>query len=264
MPIEDHNCLLEKYNFDEKKEKKCKKNPIQCFKEEPELDCCSPAYIRLDKLRTGWSAIPPLFFVTPTYINTSSGPIINGITTRAGQSIFVPNAALFQGTGSQTGYGISIADVSTSSSGSVRIILDFAYYAYVFVNTIRYISFESCNKSDQVTGWLVDTTTGNLEIFQDLPELNLTTNDNRAYLISLSCGDISTIQKSKLQALDILYKLSLKAICEVNGNPKQEGNIILVSDKCGKKWLIAINRVVSSTNVCIPTSQFVIVASPAW
>ena len=98
------------------------------------------------------------------------------------------------------------------------------------------------DKGDEHLGWYVDTTTGNLELFQDLPELNLYQTDNRLYYDSISSSNITSVEKQKLYQLNILYKLTLKAIERVGGNPKTEGNICEFTDKCGQKWLLVINR----------------------
>ena len=73
--------------------------------------------------------------------------------------------------------------------------------------------------------------------------------------------NLSSIQKQQLYALNVLYKASLRAIAGAQGNPKTEGNIVHVTDKCGQKWLIAINRA-GSTDVCETNFEWVVVAVP--
>ena len=111
-----------------------------------------------------------------------------------------------------------------------------------FVNTVRYLNFEECGKLDQVTGWSVDVATGNLYFYQNLPELGLTTSDSRATLLNTPPAAFTAQDQSKLTEMEAFWKLALKAIDRVRENPKTEGNICEIKDKCGNKFLVAINR----------------------
>lgn len=275
MTIDFEHLEFELDNCNSKhKSKKCHKpQKINCCKEENVLDCCDSRYQRLDKVRNGWAniaAIGSKFLQatgTPGSFTTGAGTI-TGITTRAAETVSIPIASIFENSSaSSDNYGITIADLvletayDYNSDYNIDITLDNAYWAYVFVNTIRYGYSEACGKVDQISGWLVDTSDGNLQIFQGLPELNLNITDNRGYLSSLNSLTITKIQKNKLDALDLLYDLSIKAITEVNGNPKEEGNIVKITEKCGKKIIVSINRASSSTSISVNNTQFVIVAS---
>jgi hypothetical protein len=145
--------------------------------------------------------------------------------------------------------------------GSVSIYNNFLY-AYNFVNTHRYQAFEACGKADQVVGWYVNTQTGQLELFQALPDLSLTVADDRYSLIIQETDNLSGLEKQQLYALNVLYKLSVKAIERIGANPKEEGNICEFTDKCGQKWLLAINRANSNTSVANLNTEFVIVGVP--
>lgn len=239
MPCND--CPLEqalvktkssKSHKNHKKEKCCPSVcNVECCLPDCHPDCCTPAFLRLDKLRT--------IFATNNTIPNSSGAVgflantldsnSDDIYTRAGTTAADPTLqATFQGTDSN---GVALSTTLAN-----------ALLSYAFVNTERYVSFESCGKEDQVIGWYVDTATGNLELYQALPELNLALSNNRLTLDSIPTANLTTIQKQQLYQLNNLYKLSVQAIERVGANPKTEGNICEYTDKCGQKWLLLINR----------------------
>jgi len=258
------NCSQEvqlvkaKHSKSGKKSSKCCPSVCKtdCCVEECILDCCTPAFQRLDKVRNGWALVA----ATGTgFLNAeSAGPgVLANISTRTGQAVPIPNEALFETVGGNGG----VALANGAPSGLIDIVRDNAYWAYVFVNTIRYASYEACGKMDQVSGWYVNTATENLEIFQDLPELNLTTHDNRDHLLGVPSADMTKVQKNKLNSLNILYKLSLKAIEKVGASPREEGTIVEVHDKCGQKWTVAVNSAKSISN--LTNTEFVIVAVPS-
>ncbi len=238
---------------------------VNCCVPERCLDCCTPAYQRLEKVRKAWSTIAATGGET-NFLPLASDDcvVINNVVTRGEVAVSVPVGNIFEQGNSVTpvdNNGIDIATCATSGAGIV-VELANAYYGYLFVNTHRYLNFEACGKLDQVLGWLVDTSVGQLELFQALPDLNLQLSDNRQYLIDQAVTSLSSTQKAKLYALNVLYKASLKAIEAVSQNPKTEGNIVCVTDKCGQKWLIAINRAASDADICNVNTQYVIVAIP--
>lgn len=131
-----------------------------------------------------------------------------------------------------------------------------------FVNNVRYLNFEECGKLDQVTGWSVDVQTGDLYFYQDLNDLGLTTGLSRAALLAISPPSLTSTQRRQLTEMEPFWKLSLKAVERVRENPKTEGNICEIKDKCGNKFLVAINRIQSQFNgqsICDYTSQYSIV-----
>ncbi len=244
-----------------KGDKCCPPSPcnVDCCKPECELDCCTLPYQRLEKLRTAWSEMAatgntflPLAGTSP--VAPSTLYTISGVTTRGGAVVPVPNGFVYTGAAS--------SDLIATGTTSITVNFANAYYAYLFVNTHRYLNFEACGKLDQVVGWYVNTADGELELFQALPDLNLQLSDTRAALDNQPVVDLSSTEKAKLYALNVLYKASLKAIEAVGQNPKTEGNIVTVTDKCGQKWLIAINRANNGLSVCDVNTQYAIVAIP--
>ncbi len=249
MPCND--CPLEqalvktKSSKSSKKEKKCCPSvcETECCLPDCNPDCCTPAYQRLDKLRTTWVSSNVLSLSAAPYTLSAAGYTL--VYSRAGTTAANPGATATFG-----------------STGAVALTGTNTLTAYNFITSERYVNFEACGKADQVLGWYVNTNTGNLELFQDLPELNLYQTDNRAYLDSLSSTTITTVLKQKLYQMNVLYKLSLQAIERVGGNPKTEGNICEFTDKCGQKWLVLINRSngPSATSVATVNTEWVVVA----
>jgi hypothetical protein len=133
-------------------------------------------------------------------------------------------------------------------TGSYDIIYDNTLWAYLFVNTHRYVEVESCGKLDQVLGWYVNIYTNQLALLQNLYDLELTTQDNLAYLINQDIESLTPIELKKLKELNKFYNISLTAITKVKSDPKEQGNIIVIDDKCLGKWLVAINN--AKSNVC--------------
>lgn len=130
-----------------------------------------------------------------------------------------------------------------------------------FVNTVRYLNYEECGKVDQVTGWSVDVQTGDLYFYQNLPELGLSTSDSRATLLNTAPTDLTPLDRRKISEMEPFWKLSLKAVERVRENPKSEGNICEIKDKCGNKFLVAINRVdnQATQSICEYNSKYSVV-----
>lgn len=228
ISIEDVLCKTK----DRKSSKKCgpkKENPcnVECCITDCNPDCCTAAFQRLDKLRMEW------LLNQNTASLTTAQLIANN---RAGVSVDVSG--------------------TTSATGVLE------QTAAVFVNTVRYLNFEECGKLDQVTGWSVDIQTGDLYFYQDLPELGLTTSLSRAVLLTTTAQDMSPVVRRQLTEIEPFWKLSLKAIERVRENPKTEGNICEIKDKCGNKFLVAINRTQSQAegqSICEYNSQYSLV-----
>ena len=195
---------------DKKSGKKCKGDKcrtakpceVNCCAPDCNPDCCTPAFQRLDKLRQVWQLVQYGVSVPVSVYN------------RAAVSVDVPSE----------GWGL----------------LENASYG--FVNEVRYLNFEECGKLDQVTGWSVDLQTGDLYFYQDLPDLGLTTSDSRLTLLNTAPSSLTQQDKKKLSEMEPFWKLSLKAVERVKENPKTEGNICEIKDKCGNRFLVAINR----------------------
>ena len=208
-----------------KSSKKCcpKKDPcdVDCCLPECKPDCCTPAFLRLDKLRNMWLEVQYGHEVP-----------VNTVYNRAAQSVDV------------SGYA---GPLEKSSAG--------------FVNTVRYLTYEACGKEDQVMGWSVNTQTGNLYFYQDLCELGLNTTDTRSYLLDQPTSSLSPADARKLANMEPFWKLSLKAIERVRENPKTEGNICEIKDKCGNRFLVAINRLYTqeTQSVCAYNCEYTLV-----
>ena len=228
-----------------KSHKKCcsKKDScnVECCIADCNPDCCTPAFQRLDKLRTEW------LLVQNNYFQDGSGnPYPSTVFNRAGSQVTVD----------QDPSGNAVDALTQVAMG--------------FVNTVRYLNFEECGKLDQVVGWYVDVQTGNLWFYQDLPELGLigapsaggNGGDQRAVFLNTSATDMTPYDRRKLAEMEPFWKLSLKAIERVRENPKTEGNICEIKDKCGNRFLVAINRAESqeSASICEYNSEYSIVA----
>lgn len=239
--------MLERVLVKSKKTKKCKEGKcndskpcnVDCFLPECNPECCTAAFQRLDKLRQLWQLTQYNLAVPVTY-STSTSAWTSTVYNRAGQQISV----------------ISPLPNGSNAYGNLELA------AYAFVNEVRYLNFEECGKLDQVTGWSVDIQTGNLYFYQNLPELGLTTSDSRATLLNTQSSEFTPQIKQKLSAMEPFWKLSLKTVERINENPKTEGNICEVKDKCGNRFLVTINRVIgqsSTTSVCEYNSKYSIV-----
>ncbi len=239
---------------DRKSSKKCgedrcapKHNPkpceVDCCIPDCNPDCCTPAFQRLDKLRQVWQLIQyGTSLVLPVTLSGSN--YISTVYNRAGNLITASNAS-------------PITDTNYSGEwGNLELA------AYAFVNEVRYLNYEECGKLDQVTGWSVDLQSGDLYFYQNLPDLGLSTADSRANLLNTAPTVLTPYDRRKLQEMEPFWKLSLKAVERVRENPKTEGNICEIKDKCGNRFLVAVNRVdgqASGVGVCDYNSQYSIV-----
>ena len=258
---------------DRKSSKKCRDGKcevpkpceVDCCIPDCNPECCTPAFQRLDKLRNLWMLTqysPTLGSVVLTTTNTAVAPIV--VATAVLDTSSVPVTQQGEAGWVSTVYNRAGQLITTASplvAANSYGILELA--AYTFVNEVRYLNFEECGKLDQVTGWSVDIQTGDLYFYQNLPELGLLTSDSRLDLISTNTTDFTPQTKQKLSAMEPFWKLSLKAVERVRENPKTEGNICEVKDKCGNRFLIAVNRVngqSATSSVCAYNSQYSIVA----
>jgi hypothetical protein len=233
----------------------CKKN---CCPEEELIDCCTPAYLRLEKLTNNWEAT--VLGSTPVSVSTD-GESILGVTTSSGDAIAIPDTQFFE-TEPYGANGVALATAIQSScefSYNLEVELNLAYVAYVFVNALRYPKYAECGKADQLFGWYFDTNTENLEIFQNIPEFGLTPSINRLTLLGISPCSLTKVQKKQLSGLNALYKVSLKALSKAVV-PRREGSIVKVTDKAGQVWTVAINSASSTVNT--ENTQYVVVACP--
>jgi hypothetical protein len=214
MPRQDHEILIEEVLCKAKDKKPSRKSNTNCCLPDCNPDCCTPGYQRLDKLRMEWLMVQNSMFTIPEEFS---------VYNRAGQEVAV----------------VGPTNVT---------LLPLEQTAYGFVNTVRYLNYEECGKLDQVTGWSIDVQTGNLYFYQNLPELGLSTADQRAVLLNTAPAALTPYDQRKLTEMEPFWKLSLKAIDRIRENPKTEGNICEIKDKCGKSFLVAINRTNSQPN----------------
>ena len=225
ISIEDVLCKTK----DRKSSKKCcpkkeKHCNVECCITDCNPDCCTAAFQRLDKLRMDWLLVQQGSVVPPA-----------SVYTRGSESLNVDGSGAY-------------APLENMASA--------------FVNTVRYLNFEECGKLDQVTGWSVDVQTGDLYFYQNLYDLGLTTNLSRAALLGQDPNTLTSTQRRQLTEMEPFWKLSLKAVERVRENPKTEGNICEIKDKCGNKFLVAINRTASQASgqsICDYNSQYSIV-----
>ena len=188
---------------------------VECVLPECNPECCTPGFQRLDKLRTEWLLVQ----------NGLLDPVTS-VYNRAAQVVDV------------SGYEYPLERTSAG-----------------FVNVVRYLNYEECGKSDQVTGWSVDVQTGDLKLYQNLPDLGLSTEDSRADILNTVPTNLTPYDRRKLSEFEPFWKLSLKAIERVRENPKTEGNICEIKDKCGNRFLVAINRTASQALVGTEPAQ---------
>jgi hypothetical protein len=196
---------------------------VECCITDCNPDCCTAAFQRLDKLRMDWLLVQQGSIEPPSSVYTRGSEEVNV----DGSGLFVPLENM----------------------------------ASAFVNTVRYLNFEECGKLDQVTGWSVNVQTGNLYFYQNLYDLGLTTSVSRSELLAIAPDALTSTQRRQLTEMEPFWKLSLKAVERVRENPKTEGNICEIKDKCGNKFLVAINRTDTqqAESICNYNSQYSIV-----
>jgi hypothetical protein len=225
---------------------------VECCIPDCNPDCCTAAFQRLDKLRNYWLLAQYGLATSGTALALT---IPATVYNRAGSSVTVPVYDTL--TPGQQGEGGNTWGTNERQ-------------AFAFVNTVRYLNYEECGKLDQVNGWSVDLQTGDLYFYQNLPDLGLSTDDSRAYLLNTTPTNLTPYDKRKLQEIEPFWKLSLKAVERVRENPKTEGNICEIKDKCGNRFLVAVNRAdgqitqtgaitFSGNSVCDYNSQYSIV-----
>jgi hypothetical protein len=232
---------------------------------ETAVDCCSLPYQRLDKLRsvyTNLSSSSMIYeqydsFVTVAQSNsTNEVQTFKSTYTRGGSVVTVPQSSLFTSTypvpSNIVGFfPVSNEPVSDTNSISTLPVVNSTNYsnaaaAYNFVQTMRYTMYRDVvyNAADQVMGWYVNPTGQQLQVFQDLTgplnALGLTYTDTLQYYNDITTT-LTNQQKQKLASLNMLYDLSINVLRKVNLNPKTEGNIMNMCDKCGQEWMVVVN-----------------------
>lgn len=239
------------------KDRKCKK-PCQssssstCCTEQC-LDCCSSQYQRLSRFAS-LVANNQVLYAGETDANawgvnqnTASTTVTtpNAILNRCGALIpHAGNTTAPTATTAGDAYANEIGcsgGVGDSNTPQDLTVAGFqvALAAYQFVNEFSYGPYEPGCHNDQVYGWYVDLSTGELQLFTQMD--GVPTNATRACLSADLSSTLTSTQKRQLKVLNKLYKLSKSAVKEVNGIPPQEGKIVEVCDCKGERWLLYVN-----------------------
>jgi hypothetical protein len=153
--------------------------------------------------------------------------------------------------------GVGLGQTTGVTSGDMLI----AASGYYYVNEFAYGPYEPGCHNDQLYGWYVNVSTGELQLFMEMD--GVPTNATRACLSADLTAALTSTQKKQLKLLNKLYKLTKSAIKEVNGIPSLEGNIVEVCDCKGAKWLLYINSANSQnySPLAACNYQFAVVAT---
>jgi len=276
--------------------KKCKKptcsssSSSSCTEEC--IDCCTPQFIRLNRFAASidnyvLTGAANELFDTPSGATGSATTtnivqqIVNNGWSRCGTQIAPPNgvtgatnlvtypfnnslAGVYFGASNTVALDTITPGVTGGASAALTVTPMFvanlnALLSYYFVNEFQYVTNESGCKSDQVYGWLVNTSTPNIQLYSAYDTVPVTV--TLQSLLALTATTITSTTKKQLKTLNTLYKLSTAAIKKVNATPATEGNIVQVCDCKGNQWLVYINLANSfKVNVLCPNTQFTIVA----
>jgi hypothetical protein len=123
-----------------------------------------------------------------------------------------------------------------------------------FVWAARALDIEKC-KEDQVWGWTVTLSNGDLVLMQNMDGVSKTV--SRAILLGESSEIISVADRKAKKVLDRLYHMSEKAL-QCNKYPRTEGVMVLSTDCCNQKWLLVLNRA-TGRNSILADDSFVVV-----
>jgi hypothetical protein len=241
--------------------KKCKKpcassSSSSCCSEQC-VDCCSSQYQRLSR----FSAFVVNQLLTNESGSTSAWVNMTDVTNRCGAAVPEPNNA--SGGAYETAITgcTSGAYASTDLDGTTQGVYDLqvALSAYYFVNEFAYNAYEPGCRNDQVWGWYVDLSSGQLQLFTETD--GVPTSSTRLCLSNETT--LTSSQSRQLKVLNRLYRLSKSAVKEVNGIPSQEGNIVEVCDCKGQRWLLYINTAAAQNGSPLASCnyQFAVVAT---
>lgn len=121
-----------------------------------------------------------------------------------------------------------------------------AITAFNFIWSHRNLLIEKCGKN-QLWGWVVDFSNGDLKILQDTDGILWQSSKTRAEIYDTSCNSLSLFDKKTKSVLDRLFEMS-ENVVRCNKYPDTEGNLVEVSDKCGQKWMVAVNLTKPASN----------------
>jgi hypothetical protein len=209
-------------------------------------------------------------FSTGVAVNLNDGNQNVEMTTRCGELIAPPNTTDVGAygayanetgcTGGDANSPTSLVDENGQLNPSGPDDMLVAATAYYFVNEHSYGPYEPGCHNDQVQGWYVDLSSGELQLFTQ--QEGVPVNATRLCL-SADTTTLSSTQKKQLKVLNKLYKLTKSAVKKVNGIPSQEGNIVEVCDCKGERWLLYVNTASSQNGSPLSSCnyQFAVVAS---
>lgn len=138
-------------------------------------------------------------------------------------------------------------DTDNNSDTNQSIAEDFVWAA-------RALDIEKC-KEDQVWGWTVTLSNGNLVLMQNMD--GVSTSRSRLDLLGESSETLSVADRKAKKVLDRLYHMSEKAL-QCNKYPRTEGVMVLSTDCCNQKWLLVLNRA-TGRNSILADDSFVVV-----
>lgn len=194
----------------------CVNTEKDCCKCVEVVNCCTPQYQRLDKLRNQWSLI--------NAADSSDDIYDEYIYDRAGNQI------------DYSGWSGKIYSDETFDSSDLSGNL---MVAFAFVVSHRYINIERC-KSDQVWGWYVNVKNGDLVFMQETERVSNDTSRHEIY--NKPCNQLTVDEKRAKSVMDRFFNLSTNVINECR-YPRTEGDMVETTDSCGQKWLVAVNFV---------------------
>lgn len=242
-------------------------DPVVCCPETPSvdpcacvesLDCCNLAHQRLSKLQAVFTNSAATSSYSSNYTIETDTPSTStfynlDLMTRDGNTVTVPTSEFFTASDYTGSNIVGFFDIGTTSGVTINAqpIVNSVFYvnaalAYGFIQSMRYAMYRDvvCDSQDQVLGFFINTNR-ELQVLQDLSSplspFGLTYTDTLQYYDSKLSSNMTVQDKNKLAALNTLYDMGLQLIMRVNFNPKTEGDILEVSDRCGQRYIALIN-----------------------
>ncbi len=118
--------------------------------------------------------------------------------------------------------------------------------AFNFIWSHRNLLIERCGKN-QVWGWVVDFSNGDLRLLQDMDGVSYTDSKTRNEIYETAYNELTFADKKTKSVLDRLYSMS-EDIVSCHKYPDTEGELVEMTDKCGQKWLVAVNLAKPNSN----------------
>ncbi len=243
----------------------CPKSESDCCKCTEVSDCCTSQFKRLQLLLSHWSAVAmgnselhSVLMVDPSGLHThtvdpcgnhthSYNADLSGNTDTSGQHIHNINSnglhrhtftRLVRNPVTRDGAVVNVPSSINTDTNAIT--------AFNFIWSHRNLLIEKCGKN-QVWGWVVDFSDGDLELLQDMDGVSYTESKTRQEIYDTSCNSLTLADKKAKSVLDRLYSMSQEVV-RCNKYPDTEGNVVEVTDRCGQKWLVAVNLARPSSN----------------